>query len=246
MTNGGVLLIDEISLAQDSVLERLNSVLEKEKTIVVSEKGDGTVQELVAHKNFMIIATMNPSGDYGKKELTPALRNRFTEIWVEPVTGSKILEEDRVSIDRVTSTKKINEVESISNDFINFVLKELRSLETAYKLADGRVTLSQGRNILVLILQSIVSNFNNNFGTVLKPLTVRDVKSTIPFFAKNLKTYEDLGLDLIKDYINLLLGGFKCQDKIMAEASIEDSFKLARDIFETFIPQSKSMNTEVI
>ncbi len=26
---------------------------------------------------------MNPSGDYGKRELSPALRNRFTEIWVE-------------------------------------------------------------------------------------------------------------------------------------------------------------------
>jgi midasin (ATPase involved in ribosome maturation) len=28
---------------------------------------------------------MNPGGDYGKKELSPALRNRFTEIWVPPV-----------------------------------------------------------------------------------------------------------------------------------------------------------------
>lgn len=26
---------------------------------------------------------MNPGGDYGKKELSPALRNRFTEIWCE-------------------------------------------------------------------------------------------------------------------------------------------------------------------
>jgi len=25
---------------------------------------------------------MNPGGDYGKRELSPALRNRFTEIWV--------------------------------------------------------------------------------------------------------------------------------------------------------------------
>ena len=25
---------------------------------------------------------MNPSGDWGKKELTPALRSRFTEIFV--------------------------------------------------------------------------------------------------------------------------------------------------------------------
>lgn len=27
---------------------------------------------------------MNPGGDFGKKELSPALRNRFTEIWCEP------------------------------------------------------------------------------------------------------------------------------------------------------------------
>ena len=25
---------------------------------------------------------MNPSGDHGKRELSPAFRNRFTEIWV--------------------------------------------------------------------------------------------------------------------------------------------------------------------
>jgi len=49
------------------------------------ERGEGweTVQ---AKNGFCIIATMNPSGDYGKKELSPALRNRFTEIWVEPIT----------------------------------------------------------------------------------------------------------------------------------------------------------------
>lgn len=29
---------------------------------------------------------MNPGGDFGKKELSPALRNRFTEIWCESVT----------------------------------------------------------------------------------------------------------------------------------------------------------------
>lgn len=29
---------------------------------------------------------MNPGGDFGKKELSPALRNRFTEIWCESCT----------------------------------------------------------------------------------------------------------------------------------------------------------------
>jgi midasin len=38
MTKGGLLLIDEISLANDSVLERLNSVFERDRTLTLSEK----------------------------------------------------------------------------------------------------------------------------------------------------------------------------------------------------------------
>ncbi|XP_061845412.1 midasin [Colius striatus] len=86
MKEEGFFLLDEISLADDSVLERLNSVLEAEKTLVLAEKGgqddeENEVELLVAGKNFRILATMNPGGDFGKKELSPALRNRFTEIW---------------------------------------------------------------------------------------------------------------------------------------------------------------------
>ena len=36
---------------------------------------------------------MNPGGDYGKKELSPALRNRFTEIWVPSVSDRRDLEQ---------------------------------------------------------------------------------------------------------------------------------------------------------
>jgi midasin len=74
-------LLDEISLADDSVLERLNSVLESQRTILLAEKGieDSFIQ---AADGFQFFATMNPGGDYGKRELSPALRNRFTEIWV--------------------------------------------------------------------------------------------------------------------------------------------------------------------
>jgi midasin len=38
MRDGGLLLIDEISLANDSVLERLNSVLERERTLTLTEQ----------------------------------------------------------------------------------------------------------------------------------------------------------------------------------------------------------------
>nr|XP_015209182.1 PREDICTED: midasin [Lepisosteus oculatus] len=84
MKEDGVFLLDEISLADDSVLERLNSVLETEKTLVLAEKGSGDnddVELITAGKKFRLLATMNPGGDFGKKELSPALRNRFTEIW---------------------------------------------------------------------------------------------------------------------------------------------------------------------
>uniref|UniRef100_A0A674E0K9 Midasin n=1 Tax=Salmo trutta TaxID=8032 RepID=A0A674E0K9_SALTR len=84
MREGGVFLMDEISLADDSVLERLNSVLETEQSLVLAEKGSGDdddVEVITAGQNFRLVATMNPGGDFGKKELSPALRNRFTEIW---------------------------------------------------------------------------------------------------------------------------------------------------------------------
>lgn len=85
MKDGDLLLVDEISLADDSVLERLNSVLEPERTLSLAEKGGSDMEKIVAHDKFFLLATMNPGGDFGKKELSPALRNRFTEIWVPPV-----------------------------------------------------------------------------------------------------------------------------------------------------------------
>jgi len=81
MKQGHYFLLDEISLADDSVLERLNSVLEPSRTLLLAEKGPNN-SEITASDGFQFLATMNPGGDYGKKELSPALRNRFTEIWV--------------------------------------------------------------------------------------------------------------------------------------------------------------------
>ncbi|OBA28466.1 P-loop containing nucleoside triphosphate hydrolase protein [Hanseniaspora valbyensis NRRL Y-1626] len=81
LKEGNFFLLDEISLADDSVLERLNSVLEPERSLLLAEKGSGDIH-ITANDGFQFFATMNPGGDYGKKELSPALRNRFTEIWV--------------------------------------------------------------------------------------------------------------------------------------------------------------------
>ena len=73
MQDGCCLLIDEISLAEDAVLERLNSVLERERRLLVSERsrtqGQTEVFQITAAHGFVFMATMNPGGDYGKKEV---------------------------------------------------------------------------------------------------------------------------------------------------------------------------------
>ncbi|UPR03955.1 midasin [Chloropicon primus] len=85
MKSGDFILVDELSLAEDAVLERLNSVLEVGGSITLSEKGSDEVEEIVPKQGFFLLATMNPGGDFGKRELSPALRNRFTEVWVPPI-----------------------------------------------------------------------------------------------------------------------------------------------------------------
>ena len=95
MKKGDMILLDEISLAEDAVLERLNSVLEPGRTLVLAERGvteDDDETNIVARDGFQIFATMNPGGDFGKRELSPALRSRFTEIWVPPVTDMSDIE----------------------------------------------------------------------------------------------------------------------------------------------------------
>ncbi len=42
--------MDEISLADDSVLERINSALESDRTLVVPERPDDQQLEIVAHE----------------------------------------------------------------------------------------------------------------------------------------------------------------------------------------------------
>jgi midasin len=54
-------------------------------------KGGERIEEIVAHPDFRVLATMNPGGDFGKKELSPALRNRFTEIYIPAIDSREDL-----------------------------------------------------------------------------------------------------------------------------------------------------------
>ncbi len=137
MLGGDVFLLDEISLADDSVLERLNSVLEPGRTIVLAEKGgsDFIHPTVKATDSFKFIATMNPGGDYGKKELSPALRNRFTEIWVPRV-------DDRADLAMIIDNLWKHE------DLNNYTLKLLDYIEWL-SVRIGDKTTTSLRDIIV-------------------------------------------------------------------------------------------------
>uniref|UniRef100_A0A452YC03 AAA+ ATPase domain-containing protein n=1 Tax=Aegilops tauschii subsp. strangulata TaxID=200361 RepID=A0A452YC03_AEGTS len=127
MKSGDLFLIDEVSLADDSVLERLNSVLEPERKLSLAEQGGSVLEKIVAHPNFFILATMNPGGDYGKKELSPALRNRFTELWVPAVTDVDELKS--IAVERFSKA----ELSCFGDCIVNF-LKWFNHLHTGRML----------------------------------------------------------------------------------------------------------------
>ncbi|KAG0682446.1 hypothetical protein C6P42_002987 [Pichia californica] len=112
MKTGSYFLLDEISLADDSVLERLNSVLEPERSLLLAEKGTDDIS-ITADAGFQFLATMNPGGDYGKKELSPALRNRFTEIWVPSM-------EDFDDVAQIVRAKLDVNVKDLTEPIVNF------------------------------------------------------------------------------------------------------------------------------
>jgi midasin len=122
MRSGQMILLDEMSLAEDAVLERLNSVLEPSRTLVLAEKGadsvDGNESDsavVTGHDDFRIFATMNPGGDFGKRELSPALRSRFTEIWVPPVT-------DPSDIEMVLGHTLVSAASRCDNEFLKLTI----------------------------------------------------------------------------------------------------------------------------
>ncbi|KAI8145635.1 P-loop containing nucleoside triphosphate hydrolase protein [Fennellomyces sp. T-0311] len=134
MRGGHLFLLDEISLADDSVLERLNSVLEPSRLLVLAEKGGKHVEELNGQEGFQFLATMNPGGDYGKKELSPALRNRFTEIWVPSVTDRDDL--TMIIDEQLASHPALKGYGAKMLDFIEWFTQTLGQTRTVVSLRD--------------------------------------------------------------------------------------------------------------
>ncbi|CAJ1345251.1 unnamed protein product, partial [Effrenium voratum] len=77
---GHWVVLDELNLAPSEVLEALNRLLDDNRELYIPDTGN-TVKP---HEEFMVFATQNPAGaNYGgRKSLSRAFRNRFTELFV--------------------------------------------------------------------------------------------------------------------------------------------------------------------
>jgi MoxR-like ATPase len=77
-------ILDELNLAEPQVLERLNPVLEREPSLVLTE-GPGTRfgrrGDVPVHPRFRVFATMNPAEYQGRSLLSPAFRDRWVSSW---------------------------------------------------------------------------------------------------------------------------------------------------------------------
>jgi midasin (ATPase involved in ribosome maturation) len=85
LRKGDWVLLDEINLASGETLQRLSGLLQgSDSKLTITERGG--VDIVTPHPNFRLFAAMNPSTGVGKRDLPPALRNRFSEIYVDDVT----------------------------------------------------------------------------------------------------------------------------------------------------------------
>ncbi|KAG6015525.1 hypothetical protein E4U43_005140 [Claviceps pusilla] len=178
MRGGHFFLLDEISLADDSVLERLNSVLEPQRTLLLAEKGiDNSF--VVGSDGFQFFATMNPGGDFGKKELSPALRNRFTEIWVPPLSES----DDIYEIVRTKLTDQSRHLVDAMVDFAHWFAQAFRPMATtAFSIREILVWVQfintfEAENPLVAFVHGAAAIFVDSIGANPSAMMTTDLKT---------------------------------------------------------------------
>src|SRR5262249_29710354 len=79
LKEGAILVLNEANLIPADVLERLNSVLDDDRMLVVTE--NGAKEPIKADPNFRLVLTQNPAElRGGRKQHSPALENKFRKI----------------------------------------------------------------------------------------------------------------------------------------------------------------------
>ena len=87
-------------------------MLEEGGSLALTERGEADA--LIRHPDFRVFGAMNPPTDFGKKELPPGIRARFTELYVPPLTADEdlqlvVLAERRIEQAEASAVKEIRQ-----------------------------------------------------------------------------------------------------------------------------------------
>jgi len=151
-------------------------VFEEGRTLVITEKSSKEAFKLEAAPSFNMVATMNPSGDFGKKELSPALRNRMTEIWVE----SYFNQDSLVQMMKHLPSNSLPMKPSAATD-LSLIISKL--CEDSLSQITAHTQVATG--IFCMITHVMYSMAEKFFALQRKAMSIRDILSVISFVKIN-------------------------------------------------------------
>eukprot|EP00980_Cylindrotheca_fusiformis_P010227 scaffold2271_cov130-Cylindrotheca_fusiformis.AAC.22 len=131
MTKGYWLVLENVNLCPSSVLDRLNSVMETDGVLLLSECGVGeggssSHRTIRPHPNFRVFLTMNPSNG----EISRAMRNRCVEVALVQSTSN---DRFRASADSSEAIRTVSDEEKV--DFLDMLTRAgARSFQLASSL----------------------------------------------------------------------------------------------------------------
>jgi len=143
---GYIVVLDEINAASSEILFKLNSLLDDERILILSEK-DGEIVN--PHPNFRFVATCNPTelGYSGTKELNEALLDRFQMIMY--VDYDERVE--RNILKQIVSLEDVDKIQNfakaVRSAYINAEILTPLSTRTLINLAD---LMNQGMTDLIV------------------------------------------------------------------------------------------------
>ncbi|CAF3506451.1 unnamed protein product [Rotaria sp. Silwood1] len=131
---GGILFLEDLDLPSQAVIERLNSMLEPDSTLTLTEDvtalSDKGQLEISLSKDFQIFATVHQEHPYESLKLSPSTRSRFTEIYVPAYSNNEL--EDLVKYELNRFNSKSNEIALLVRQM--FSLREKLRTDPEWKL----------------------------------------------------------------------------------------------------------------
>ena len=119
-----------MNLAQQSILEGLNAILDHRRTVYIPELN----QEFTCHPDFFVFACQNPSqsasSTSGRKTLPKSFLNRFTKIYLNELTN-----EDYRVILREVASETFEDPKQI--DWLLELTQKIEKITASFRLAEG-------------------------------------------------------------------------------------------------------------